>query len=178
MEIPVRRKIMYVALALIVFGVVMRLLPHPANLAPVGAIALFGGAILPRKLGWWLPMAIMAVSDYIIGFYSGVLFTWSAFLLVGLFGMVLRNSSNWFRVPFGALGGGVIFFIMSNFGVWVQGGLYPHTWAGLAECYTMALPFLRNTLMGDLAYGAILFGAYALAVRGLRLAPEKQPVAG
>jgi hypothetical protein len=175
MEVSVRRKIAYVALALVVFGVVMRLLPHPANLAPVGAIALFGGAVLPRKFGWWLPLAIMAVSDYFIGFYDGILFTWTAFLLVGLFGMMLRRSTDWFRVPFGALAGGIIFFTVSNFGVWMQGGLYPRTWAGLVECYTMALPFFRNTLIGNLLYGAILFGVYALAVRGLRMAPEKHP---
>lgn len=175
MEVSVRRKIVFVALALVVFGVIMRLLPHPANLAPVGAIALFGGAVLPRKLGWWLPLATMAISDYLIGFYDGILFTWAAFLLVGLFGMSLRNSSNWFRVPFGALGSGIIFFAISNFGVWLQGGLYSRTWAGLAECYTMALPFFRNTLLGDLLYGAILFGVYALAIKGLRLVPENRP---
>lgn len=177
MEVSVRRKIFYVALALVVFGVVMRLLPHPANLAPVGAIALFGGAVLPRKLGWWLPLAIMAVSDYLIGFYDGILFNWTAFLLVGLSGMLLRNSTNWFRVPFGALVGGIIFFVVSNLGVWAQGGLYPRTWAGLAECYTMALPFFRNTLVGNILYGALLFGVYALAVKGLGLASEKHPSA-
>jgi hypothetical protein len=143
----------------------MRLLPHPANLAPVGAIALFGGAILPRKVAWWLPLAVMAASDIFLGFYDSMLFTWIGFLLVGLYGMALRGQSNWFRVPFGALGSAVIFFIVSNFGVWAAGGLYAHTLAGLAQCYTMALPFFRNTFIGDFLYSWLLFGVYALALR-------------
>jgi hypothetical protein len=160
------RNIIWIAVALIVFGVVMRLLPHPANLVPVGAIALFAGAVLPRKYGWWLPLAILAISDVLfLGLYDGFLFTWAGFLFVGLFGMSLRNQSNWFRVPFGALGASVIFFMVSNFGVWLQGQMYPQTLAGLVLCYEMALPFFRNTFFGDFVYGWLLFGSHALAMR-------------
>ena len=165
MEIRVNRTLVLLAIALVVFGVAMRLLPHPANLAPVGAIALFGGAILPRKLGWWLPLAVMIVSDALLGFYNGIVFTWAGFLLVALFGMSLRKESSWLRVPFGAMCSALIFFIVSNLGVWAQGRMYAHTWAGLVECYQMALPFFRNTFFGDLAYSVLLFGLYALAVR-------------
>lgn len=165
MEIRVNRTLIWVAVALVVFGVAMRLLPHPANLAPVGAIALFGGAILPRRYGWWLPLAVMMVSDIFLGFYNGIVFTWAGFLLVGLFGTTLRNQSNWFRVPFGALGSAVIFFTVSNFGVWAQGQMYAHTWAGLVQCYELALPFFRNTFVGDFIYGGLLFGVYALAIK-------------
>ena len=157
--------LLWLAVALVVFGVVMRLLPHPANLAPVGAIALFAGAILPRKLAWWLPLGIMVISDLILGMYSGILFTWAGFLLVTLFGTTLRGQSNWLRVPFGALGASVIFFIVSNFGVWLQGNMYALNWSGFVLCYEMALPFFRNTFIGDLMYSAIFFSVYALAVR-------------
>jgi hypothetical protein len=173
MEVRINRTLIWLAVLLVVFGVVMRLLPHPANLAPVGAIALFGGAVLPRKLGWWLPLAVMVISDIFIGFYNGIVFTWLGFLLVGVYGMTLRNQSNWFRVPFGALGSAVIFFIVSNFGVWLVGNLYPLTLAGLIHCYEMALPFFRNTFVGDFLYGWVLFGLYALATRlVLKRAPE------
>lgn len=172
MEVPVKRALLLAALALVAFGVIMRLLPHPANLAPVGAIALFGGAILPRKLGWWLPVAVMMVSDLLfLGAYSGIVFTWIGFLLVGLFGMTLRGQNNWLRVPVGVLGASVIFFIVSNFGVWLQGQMYAHTWAGLVQCYEMALPFFRNTFFGDFLYSWLLFGAYALAIR---FVPQRQ----
>src|SRR6185369_10742491 len=110
MDSKINRTLMLIALALIAFGVIMRLLPHPANLAPVGAIALFAGAVLPRKLAWWLPLGIMVVSDLFLGAYDGILFTWAGFLLVSLFGMTLRGQSNWLRIPFGALGASVIFF--------------------------------------------------------------------
>src|SRR5689334_23836091 len=94
-----RSPAVWLAVALVVFGVVMRLLPHPANLAPVGAIALFGGAVLPRRHGWWLPLAVMSLSDvFFLGTYNGIVFTWIGFLLVGLFGMTLRDQSNWVRV--------------------------------------------------------------------------------
>jgi len=158
------RYLVWLALALVAFGVLMRLLPHPANLAPVGAIALFGGAILPRKLGWWLPLGVMVVSDYFLGFYDGIMFTWAAFLVVGCYGVSLRNRGNLFRVPVGAFGSAVIFFLVSNFGVWAQGRIYPHTWPGLVQCYEMALPFFRNTFFGDFLYSCILFGAYALVM--------------
>ncbi len=163
MEIRVNRQLVWIAVALVVFGVIMRLLPHPANLAPVGAIALFGGAILPRRYGWWLPLAVMIASDTVLGFYNGILFTWAGFLLVALFGMTLRNQNNWVRVPVGAMCSAVIFFVVSNFGVWLQGHMYPLTWSGLVQCYQMALPFFRNTFFGDFVYSWILFGVYALA---------------
>jgi hypothetical protein len=163
MEAPVKRKLAYLVIGLIVVGVILRLMPHAPNLAPVGAIALFGGALLPRKVAWWLPLAIMVASDALIGFYDGIWFTWLAFLLVGLWGMMLRSTTNPRRIAYGALGSSLIFFAVSNFGTWVMGGLYAHTWNGLVECYTMALPFFRNTLAGDLLYSSALFGAYALA---------------
>jgi hypothetical protein len=165
MEIPVKHSLVWLAVALMLFGVAMRLLPHPANLAPVGAIALFGGAVLPRKLAWWLPVAVMILSDAYLGFYHGIVFTWFGFLFVGLYGMNLRDRSNWFRVPIGVAGSSIIFFIVSNFGVWAQGQLYAHTWAGLMNCYEMALPFFRNTFIGDALYGSLLFGAYTLVGR-------------
>jgi len=170
-EIRVKQPLLWVALGLVVFGVVMCLTSHPANLAPVGAIALFGGAILPRKVGWWLPLAVMILSDAIIGFYHGILFTWLGFLLVGLLGMSMRDQTNWFRVPFGAMCGAMIFFIVSNFGVWLQGQLYPHTFAGLVTCYEMALPFFRNTFYGDFLYSWLFFGMYALA---MHVVPERK----
>ena len=160
------RNLLWIAFALIAFGIVMRLLPHPDNLAPVGAIALFAGAVLPLRYAWWLPVSVMVVSDLLfLGTYNGIMFTWLGFLLVAMFGMSLRGQSNWFRVPFGALGAAVIFFVVSNFGVWLQGQMYPLSWAGLVQCYEMALPFFRNTFLGDLMFSTLLFGMFALAPR-------------
>lgn len=157
----------WVAIALVVFGVTLRLIPHAANFAPVGAIALFGGAVLSARHALWLPLAIMVISDIFIGFHGTTLFTWGGFVLVGMFGMLLRNSSNLLRIPAGALGSALIFFVISNFGVWVEGKLYTYTLQGLIDCYVAALPFLRTSLVADLAFAAVLFGAYAFASRAI-----------
>src|SRR5690349_1397100 len=115
METTINRRLAGLVVVLIFFGVAMRLLPHPDNLAPVGAIALFGGALLPRKLAWWLPVAVMIVSDLFIGFYSGMWFNWLAFAIVALFGLTMRHSGNLKRIVWGAVGSSTLFFAVSNF---------------------------------------------------------------
>ncbi len=154
-----------IALALIASGIVLRIIPHTANFAPVGAIALFGGAVLSARYALWVPLLIMVISDLFLGFHGTVLFTWGGFVLVGMFGMFLRDRSNAERVPLGALGSALIFFIVSNFGVWVEGKLYPHTLQGLADCFVAAIPFLRTSLIADLLFATALFGAYALSAK-------------
>lgn len=153
-----------IALLLIVAGTALRLLPHIPNFAPVGAIALFGGAVLSWRLAVWLPLALMMVSDIFIGFYPGIEFTWTGFLLVALFGMLLRRASLASRILVGGLASSMVFFVVSNFGVWLTSGMYVHTFDGIAQCYIMALPFLRASLLADLFYSAVLFGSYELVL--------------
>jgi hypothetical protein len=172
MEVRITQRAALVAGGLIFLGVIARLLPHPANLAPMGAIALFGGATLGKRFGWWLPVVAMAASDLLLGFYSSAPFTWLGFLLVGLLGVNLRRWQSWIRVPIGALAGSLVFFVISNFGVWAVGGLYAHTWNDLLQCCTLALPFLRPTVLGDLLYSTLFFGLYALAVRSSNAASK------
>ncbi len=167
MEIRIS-KTTVLALALVVIGIALRVIPHTANFAPVGAIALFAGAILAWRTALWLPLAIMVVSDLIIGLHPIIAFTWGGFLLVTVFGMLLRNRPNLVRVPLGAIGAALIFFLVSNLGVWLEGKMYPLTWQGLVDCYTMALPFLRTSFIADLSYSALLFGLYALVEPAFR----------
>ncbi len=154
-----------IALALILLAVSLRVLPHPANFAPVAAVAIFGGAILPRKLALWVPLAAMATSDAIIGFHPLIGLTWGCYALTALV------SSYWLKKPSFAKGasltlaGSTFFYLVTNFGVWATSGMYAHTWTGLVQCYWMAAPFFRNTVASDLFYTAALFGTYALAVR-------------
>ena len=151
------------ALALIGFAVALRLVPHPANFAPVAAIALFGGAVLPRRIALWVPLAAMLVSDLFIGFYTIMPVTWGCYLLIAL------ASSLWLREPTVARGAGfavvasLLFFVVTNFAVWGWSGMYAHDWRGLVHCYVLALPFLRNTAFSDIAYTALLFGMYQAA---------------
>lgn len=149
------------AILFVVLGVAMRLLPHPDNFTPVTAIALFSGVTLSPLLAVTVPMIIMIASDLVIGAHSLYLLTWGSFLAVTLLGLWIRKSAVPSRILFGTLAGSVFFFITTNLGVFFFDRMYPVTWAGLAECFTMAIPFFRNSLLGDLFYASILFSAFA-----------------
>ena len=131
-------------------AVLTRLVPHLPNFTPVTAIALFGGLYISNKiLAYALPLTIMFISDIFLGFSSITLFVYSGFMLVTLIGK-LRKKSNILTIFMGSLS----FFIVTNFGVWLLG--YPKTWTGLVECYTLALPFFRNSLLGDFFYSGVM----------------------
>jgi len=157
--------------ALILIGIASRLVPHPWNATPVMAIALFGGTYLSRRWAILLPLAIVAVSDVLIGWHNTVPFTWGAFVLTGALAWWIRRSPGPGRIAAGSLAGSTLFFLLTNFGVWLNGDLYPRTAEGLWRCYVAAIPFFRNALMGDLIFTAALFGGYALTT-GL-LKPQK-----
>ena len=153
-----------VALALIAVAAGLRLLPHPANFAPVAAVAIFGGAVLPRRAAVWVPLAAMMLSDAVIGFYDIMPVTWVCYMLIALASSLWLGSRR--SLPRGislTLGASVFFFVVTNFAVWIASGMYAHTWSGLAQCYYMALPFFRGTITSDLFYTASLFGLFALA---------------
>ena len=153
-----------ISVILIAIGITLRLVPHMPNFAPIGAIALFGGAMLGWRYALWLPLSTMMLSDLIIGFYPGIEFTWISFLVIALVGIALKNKGLLMKIGVGGVTSATIFFVISNFGVWVASGMYTHTLAGFVNCYTMALPFFRGTLMGDVFYSGVLFGLQALAV--------------
>lgn len=153
-----------IASILVAAAALSRLLPHPPNFAPVAAAALFAGAVLPRRWSLVVPFGAMLLSDALIGFYQlpVMLSVYSSFLLVVLLGSwAARQKKRAESVVLASLSGSVIFFLVTNFAVWAWGGLYPRTAAGLLASYTMAVPFFRNTLAGDLFYTAVIFGFYA-----------------
>jgi len=186
----------------VLLAALARLLPHPPNFAPVTALALFAAATLrPRWLGVALPLAAMFLSDALIhagtrlgvwdgwigggtGFYHWTAIIYLTVAAVACLGFLLRDRLGVGSVALAALGGSLLFFVVTNFMVWSEslfGGplaMYAPTWDGLVECYTMALPFYRTALMGDLFYCGVMFGGLALAEK---LAPhmvrEALPVA-
>jgi hypothetical protein len=153
-----------IVILLVIFGVGMRLLPHPANFAPILAIGLFAGTYLDRKYALWLPIIIMLISDFFIGFYNPMvmLAVYGSFFLSVFLGFWIRKNKTFTNVLVGTLGGALLFFFVTNFAVWVGTSLYSKTLDGLITCYVMAVPFFRNSLAGDLVYVSILFGAYEL----------------
>jgi hypothetical protein len=153
------------AFGLIVFAVAMRILPHPSNIAPVAAVAIFAGTILPKRLAYSLPLLIMMASDFMIGLHPLIAFTWGSFLVIAILSSVYLRKISAPNLVLASLGASSLFFVVTNFGVWLEGKLYHHTLTGLADCYYNALPFFRNTLIGDLAYTGVIFGLYALVYR-------------
>ena len=152
------------ALGLLILGIAGRLTPHPWNVTPLIAIALLGGALLPARWAVGLPVAIAAVSDLVLGWHTTLPFTWAGFALAAGLGAWLRRPSA-ARVALVAVAASTAFFIVSNFGVWLVGGLYEPTLAGLRACFIAAVPFYRQMLAGDLICTLALFGLAALTGR-------------
>lgn len=148
--------------AIIVFAVGARLLPHPPNMVPITALALFGGVYLGKKYALLVPLIALFVSDVFLGFHNLMLFVYGSFLLTGIIGLWLRKHKKLGFIVAGALVSSILFFAITNFGVWVAGNMYPHTLTGLVESYTLAIPFFRNSLIGDLGYTGLFFGGYEL----------------
>jgi hypothetical protein len=152
-------------IAFMLIAVLFRLLPHLPNFTPITAIALFGGLYFSNKtMAYLVPLVIMALSDLFLGFHSISFVVYAAFIVVSFIGTQTKKPS-----VFTILLSSISFFIITNFGVWLIG--YPKTWSGLVECYTLALPFFRNSLLGDLFYsGVMILGFNAVQKKYLNLA--------
>lgn len=150
----------------ILLAALSRLLPHPPNVAPITALALFGGAYLSRGYSFIVPAAAMLISDYFLGFHSGMVWVYGSFFAIGVMGLGLHRKRSVSRLAVASLSGSVLFFVVTNFGVWVSSQVtYPKTLMGLLECYAAAIPFFRNTLLGDAFYVSVLFGCFELVRR-------------
>lgn len=152
--------------ALILLAAAARLIPHPPNFAPIMGIALFGGAsFIDRRQAFLIPLLAMFLSDLALGFHNQMTLVYLCFAATVLIGRSLQKNRSVGRVAGAAFASSVLFFVATNFGVWLTGGLYPHTASGLATCYIAALPFLQTTLLGDALYTAAMFSGFALAER-------------
>lgn len=167
----------FVVLALmIVAAVASRLIPHPPNMASITAVALFSGAYLSdKRLAFFVPIVALFFSDLMLtGFYRHMEIVYGSFALVVCVGLALRRHRSSLRIAGAALGSSVLFFVVTNFGVWAFESLYPKTMVGLAACYVAAIPFFQNTLAGDALYTAVLFGGFALAERCFPVLSERE----
>jgi len=141
----------------------LRLIPHPPNFAPIAAMALFSGAYMPRRaIGFAAPIAALLLSDLVLGFYRGMGFVYACMALVVLIGWWVSSRRTPLRIGAAAVTSSVMFYVLTNFGMWLFSGYYPLNLAGLEACYIAAIPFFQNTLAGDLFYTTLLFGGFAL----------------
>ena len=177
--------LLFFLLLAVVGRVASPLLPHFANFAPLDAMALFGGAYFARKR-WAVLVPLLAVwgSDLLLNhqytghlqlFYPGWYWQYGCYALVALLAHAGLRQVSVVRVALGATAAAVLFFLISNLGVWVGSGMYPHTGGGLLACYVAAVPFFSHSLLSNMVYCSLLFGGFELAqwrfpVLGARLA--------
>lgn len=142
----------------------VRLIPHPPNFAPIAAMALFSGAYFNKKsFAFAVPLAAMFLTDAIIGFHSSMWIVYLSFALIVVIGMFMLKKISIKNVIVASVTASISFFLITNFGVWAFGTMYPKNIAGLIECYIAAIPFIQNTLLGDLFYSGIMFGIFEFA---------------
>ena len=174
------------AIFMILASVILRLVPHVPNFAPVAATALFGGTYLKKRYAIVIPMLSLIISDYLLLYINpfgspmlnfsrvqplsaminpSTFYVWGSFVMIGFIGMFLKNHKKAQNVVLGSLVSSVLFFLVTNFGYWLANDMYPKTFDGQMLAYVMALPFFKWTLLGDLFYTGAFFGAYELALR-------------
>ncbi len=169
LELSQKENLLYrtlLAVALIVLAAALRIAPHPWNFTPVGAMALFSGAVLKdRRLAFLFPLVALFAGDVFIGLYKLMFIVYASFLVNVAIGLWLRDCRTIARISLATLLGAIQFFIVTNFAAWQFLGGFPHTASGLRACYIAGVPFFWNTLAGDALYAALLFGSFALAER-------------
>jgi hypothetical protein len=168
----------FVAVLWVIFGTLGRLIPHAPNVSPMTSIALFSGSQLGRVLSFVVALLTMIISDIALAKMTGYpafgiwsIFTYSGFAAIIVAGFWLRKNPSAARTFGFLLASSFGFWLWTNFGIWATGesGMYPHTAQGLVACYVAALPFLGNALVGDMAWGFVLFMSF-YGVR--KLAPK------
>lgn len=144
-------------------GIISRLVPHLPNMTPVGATALFTSAKFGIKKGMIILLLTMLITDVLLGLHPVMWATYGSFVITLFIGRWVQKKYSLSRFIAGTLVSSIIFFVITNFAVWlVPHGMYTKTLAGLIHCYVMALPFFRNSLLGDFFYGSIFYYGYEL----------------
>ena len=144
----------------------LRIVPHPWNLTPIGAMALFSGAMFRKRwIALLLPLASLFAGDVFVGFHKLMFVVYASFAVSVAIGRWLTEKRSVARIGGAVFLGALQFFAVTNFAMWAVGGFYPRTVPGLANCFVAGVPYFWNTLAGDALYACVLFGGFALAER-------------
>jgi uncharacterized membrane protein (DUF4010 family) len=155
-----------------------RLVPHLPDFSPIAALALFGGAsFASKRTALLVPLLGLFLSDLVIGFYSVTPVVYASFALITCLGFWVRKRQSPKRLATAAVASAVLFFVVTNFGVWALETFYPKNLTGLIDCYVAAIPFFRNTLASDLLFSAMLFGGLSFAEKRWPALGESAPAA-
>lgn len=165
-------------IGIVIIAAVMRILPHPPNFAPIGGLALFSGAHLSLKQAMAISLTTMFVSDLFLGFHATIPFVYGSFIAIVFIGSFLKKKRKTYYLLGASLAASILFFIVTNFGVWFVGTMYPKTISGLINAYALGIPFFRNTIIGDLVYTLSFFYGYRILsfvipnLIGIHIAPR------
>ena len=152
-----------VLFSFVLIAALTRLVPHPPNFAPITAMSLFAGAYFTRKqLAFIVPLLAMLISDLFLGFYTISIFVYLSFAVITWMGQQKNRVT-----PKLVLLGSVLFFLISNLGVWLL--YYPKTIDGFVTCFALAIPFFATSLLGDIFYSMILVFGFSAISRRLQL---------
>jgi hypothetical protein len=160
LRIKNKKYIYFIGITLI--SVLMRILPHIPNVAPITGLALFSGATLKSKKALLIPLLTMFLSDIFLGFHSTILFVYGSFLLIAIIGRFIKNRVGFINLSLFGVLSSVLFFLITNFGVWLTSSMYVKNINGLISSYVMGIPFLKNTIIGDFIYTMSFFYGYKL----------------
>lgn len=176
-----------IVLSLIVLAMATRLIPHWPNFTAIGAVALFGATIFKNRwLAFGLPLVALFLSDLVINnliyssfqngftwFTGGFAFIYGGFILTALIGRYGVNHRSFKGLTLGTLSSAVVFYLLTNFGVWLSNPMYTQDFSGLMASYAAGLPFLANQAAGTIFYSALLFGAAHYLVPRYQLSPRQ-----
>ncbi|KTD15935.1 Uncharacterised protein [Legionella lansingensis] len=152
-----------ILVVIILLSALYRIIPHPFNFTPIGAIALFAGAkFWDKHVAVLVTLLSMLLADLYLGLYNSIIFTYLGLCSMVYIGTVIQKKESLINIVIAGVTGSLAFYVISNFGVWLLSGMYDHTMNGLAECYLLAIPFLQNSLNSTLFFSFLFFSIFYL----------------
>ena len=162
-----------IILAIIIFAAFTRIMPHPPNFTPIIAMGLFGGAYLKdKRWALMLPVVAMLLADLYLGFHGTMIWVYGSLIIITAMGFLLNSGVTLKNGAIATIGGSLLFFLVTNFGVWASGSFYPKTVEGLISCYAAGIPFFGNTLAGSVFYSGLMFFGYEQIRKYLPMVPD------
>lgn len=153
------KKVKISIIGIVILTIVSRFIPHPPNFTPVGGLALFSGSKIYSRFGFFIPLSAMFISDIFLGFHSIMIYVYLSFMIIFFIGRLIKKVGAG-QILLASCASSLLFFLITNFGVWLSTNMYLKNLNGLISCYVNGLPFFRNTFIGDLVYSFGFFYGY------------------
>ena len=148
-------------LGIVILLALFRFVPHPPNVTPIAAMALFAGAFfVNRLLAYSVPIAVMVISDLVLGFHSTIIYVYTGVLVTVIIGSQLKKI-NFLSISTSAVVASIVFFLLTNFGAWLHHDMYTQNFSGLLQAYVAGIPFLRNALIANLLFSYLVFFGFS-----------------